>query len=235
MPDRRRGMPGQTAGTVVRSAHPMIPAITAEDPRLGDPLPPGPYRRAVVRAAIAAGTPAPVLVPAHDSRAAALIWAAEEVRYLAHQIRACALPCAPIPLDLKLARLATELDRVSAVLDPEGVDQMPPAGGAALCSEGLLVASMVRLSLPIAGILLRLDGMSGPEVAMASETLRAALGLTLLVIGPAMEGGLGPFVENVLRETLTAARNPAWRRPVSVAVTAASRSGGLTGPASGRA
>ena len=158
------------------------------------------------------------------------------MRHLAHQIRASALPCAPIPLDLKLARLAAELDRISAVLDPEGVDQMPPAGGPTLCSEGLLVASMVRLSLPITGILLRLEGVSGPEVAMASETLRAGLGLTLQVIGPAMDGGLGPFVENVLRETLTAARSPAWRRPVSAAATAASRSGGrLPGPASGRA
>mgnify|MGYP001305939816 CR=1 FL=1 len=61
---------------------------------------------------------------------------------------------------------------MGSYLHPRLGECPPPAGGPTLCSEGLLVASMVRLSLPIAGILLRFEGVAGPEVAMATETLR---------------------------------------------------------------
>lgn len=99
--------------------------------------------------------------------------------------------------------IAGALEQAAAQLDPlapsDGVLPPTPADPADVCSEGGLVADMVRLNLRFLVIQACLHTLPATQVSLALEAVRAALALTLSVIEPAMTGGLAAFVENVIR------------------------------------
>lgn len=188
----------------------MIPAIDLADPRLADALPPGLYRRAVLRMMLAAAapkaTPAPSIttgMPAQPSHHAASCWAAAGIDLLAGCLRTTGAPCSTPDLASRMLLIAGALEQAAAQLDPlalpDGVLPPPPADPADFCSEGGLVADMVRLNLRFLVIHACLRTLPATQVPLALEAVRAALVLTLSVIEPAMTGGLAAFVENVIR------------------------------------